>query len=308
MNDNLSNDLEEQDSNPSHIIPADDDLPEAVNAFEDESPLADDVVLEDDYILDTPNGLDFTFSASGLDELDIEGALASITGLDAAIAEHQITDEEAPAVEPEPALDPEQVRRETESRHRAIQQASGRIEQPSLRRVGRGQLASLVPAVLLMMLGAGLTVYLAEPSVFEGVVVNGGTFAMLLAGMFGVMLISYWLSSGRWASGALFVGLSLLISLGVVIVAPTVAPDAGWIFLLSGVGVSVFLSGLLSRGTGKYQYFVGLALFVAGLAGYGFLLNSAQFDMPRLQPFLLGGVGLFLALLLIAPLFVKKQR
>lgn len=291
MNENSSNELEEH-ANP---IPSDDDLPASVDQVGDDG--------QDTFTVDLPPALDFTFSAAGLEELDIESALASLTGLDAAIAEHG-TDDDAPAVQAETSVDPEQVRRETETRRKALQQTSRRIEQPTFGRIGRGQFASVIPAVLLMGLGAGLTVYLAEPSVFEGVALDGGLFGALVVGLFSVMLISYWLSSGRWASGALFIGVSLLAGMGLI--ASGLA--GGFPLLLSAVGLGALVSALLSRGTSKHQVFVGLALMIAGVAGYGFNLNADQFDLTRLQPLLLGGVGVFVALLVIVPLFVKKQR
>lgn len=303
MNENLPNDLEEQEPDPSNItndvIPADDELPEAVDYIRDEE------TTDDEFIVDAPPALDFTFSASGLDDLDIESALASITGLDAAIAEHANTSEaETLAIEPEPAVDPEQVRRETESRRKATHQISQHLEQPPFRHLGRGQLASVIPAVLLMMLGTGLTVYLAEPTVFEGVSLNNGLLGVLLAGMFGVMLISYWLSSGRWAGGALSIGLSVLATIGIF--ALNLADS--FPLILSGLGGAIFITALLSRGTVKYQYFVGVALLLSGVIGYSFNLNINQFDLTRLQPILFAILGVFAVLLLIIPLFAKKQR
>jgi hypothetical protein len=295
MNDKPSNDLEDQEPETLNPIPADDDLPASVDQIEDDG--------ADDFIVDAPPALDFTFSASGLEELDIEGALASIIGLDAAIAEHEAADL-SPAVQAETSVDPEQVRRETETRRKASQQAGGQLQQPNFGQIGRGKLASVIPAVLLMALGAGLTIYLAEPSVFGGLTLNTGLFIALLASVFSVMLISYWLSSGRWASGGLFVAISILASIAVSALGLT----GGFPLLLSAIGLGAFVSALLSRGTGKNQYFVGIALMIAGAVGYGFNLNADQFDMTRLQPILLGVMGVFLAVLLIAPFFVKKQR
>ncbi len=333
MNDEFrpSEDEPIEDDGMMPFIPADDDLPEAVPlAMTDDdepvdealmadtpnidadsndvpAPLADDVHVflggDDDVQGDLPDLSipdDFTFDAPALDDLDIEGALSSVASLSDVIAEREAQEQA------------EQARFETERRRteeESAKRAAYYLPRPPMMRLGRGQLASVIPAFLLMALGAGLTVIIAAPDVVQDVALSAELLALVALGTLGALMIVLWVSSARWAGGALFAGVAIWASIGVLVwlAQPGSIGADGWPLLLAAVGVGALLSALFSQPLSKHQPFVGVALIVAGGVGAAHNAGLIDYDLTPFLPFLAAGLGVFVAVLLIAPIIIRKR-
>lgn len=141
-----------------------------------------------------------------------------------------------------------------------------RFAQPPQMRLQRGQPASVIPALILIAVGAYLTfaLTLSQTPPAPGIV------AVLVCGAIGITLLSYWLNSRRWARGALFGGLVLILTglVFYVVSTPAVADalpaeilsGGGWRLFVSAVFAALTFTGLLARP-------VSAGLIALGLAG-----------------------------------------
>ncbi len=244
-------------------------------------------------------------------DFDVDAALASIATLSDLGIDDDSDDEDD--FEPDDASSDDQIGEEINpdgpedefgvpdiSRSRAAAQ----INVPPIYDFSRGQLASIVPALALMIYGAWLTFVLssdAAPSLTEALV-----FALIAIG---ASIFSYWLSSGRLANGAGMIGLSLIIvpaSLYFITINDTLGVE-GWPLLIVAVGIAQFLSSILSRGTVVKGGFTGLLLMLMG--GFAYMLTSQtlDFDIDKNAEVLLPVLGVFAVILLIAPLLPRRR-
>lgn len=193
--------------------------------------------------------------------LDIDAALAAVGALPDLMAERDAAD--SAAYESEYQRQQEATR--SAEQHERWREGY-RFAQPPQMRLQRGQPASVIPALILIAVGAYLTfaLTLSQTPPAPGIV------AVLVCGAVGITLLAYWLNSRRWARGALFGGL-LLILTGVVfyvISTPAVADTlpaeilsgGGWRLFVSAVFAALTLTGLLARP-------VSAGLIALGLAG-----------------------------------------
>jgi hypothetical protein len=196
-------------------------------------------------------------------ELDIEAALASVSALDDALAEHVAAEEEEAGRIVAEAAAIEQVNEAL--RVQAEQRAAYQLPRPPIITVlQRGQIASAIPALLLMAIGAWLTFVLTTSETGP----SSGTVVAVVFGACGISLLSYWLASGRWARGALFGGLTLLIFVAVAIyVTESAEPIAEqWPLFIIALALAVLLSAFLSPPVGDGHVLLGVILSVAGVA------------------------------------------
>jgi hypothetical protein len=176
--------------------------------------------------------------------LDIDAALAAVGTLPDLMAERDA------AYEIEQQRQQE-ITRASDARERWRQ--GYRFARPPQMRLQRGQPASVIPALILIAVGAYLTfaLNLSQTPPARGIVV------LLVCGAVGVTLLSYWLNARRWARGALFGGLLLILfglafyfittpSLAVVLPAGLLA-GGGWRLLIGAAFAALTLSGLLAR-------------------------------------------------------------
>ena len=253
----LSNDDDQPPQPPSHDLMDDnvasqdyDDL-DGEYDDEDEAYLDDDDTLDDDDLAPLPAEAIGTAETAPLD-FDIDAALAAIGSLGSVMSEQAAVE----AAEHE-RLDAE---RRTEEEYQRWA-GSYQFPRPGMTRIQTGRPSSLIPAVGLMGLGAlatfGSTLNLPiTPALL-------GALALIIVGL---ALVSYWLSSKRWARGALFVGLSavggaalIALPLLTALTLPAVAP---WMM----VGAALVLTGLFSRPTSGGLSALGAGVVIASVA------------------------------------------
>jgi hypothetical protein len=201
--------------------------------------------------------------------LDIDAALAAVTSLSDIVAERE-AEESA-----------EQARIETEAAEEQARMEwaeSYVFPRPSLTRMERGQLSSVIPAILLIVSGAYLTFALT----LSDTPPSPGIVTLIVCGVVGITLLSHWLSSGRWARGALFLGLALLFTGGVVYIGTILPVASNWTLLVGALGLAVALSGLLGRPLSGRIVALGLGIVLS--AGFMFAvgLNLIPFTLVNL--------------------------
>src|SRR5690606_31981615 len=138
-------------------------------------------------------------------------------------------------------------RESIESERRAAEaEAKRRAEhyfpRPPLVEIERGQMASVVPALLLIGLGAWWTFALTTLETPPGF----GQMALGIMAVFGIVLIAYWLFSGRWSSGALFGGLTSLLGAGMIFSINQGIVDGGYALLFLAPAIAMLLTALFS--------------------------------------------------------------
>lgn len=195
------------------------------------------------------------------DELDIEAALASVVALDHALAEHTAAEiEEAERLQAEAGAI-EQVNQAL--REEAERRAAYSLPRPPMiATIQRGQAASVIPALLLMAIGAWLTFSLTN----TGESLHAGTVAIIAMGGLGLSMLAYWFTSRRWARGAFTTGLALLLC-ALVALFLSQSQDYGadgWPLFVIASAVTVLLSAFVSPRVGEGHVLSGLALAIAG--------------------------------------------
>lgn len=169
----------------------------------------------------------------------------------------------------------------------------------------RGQLASVLPAVTLIILGGWLTFTLTTTSTTPSA---GLLFAVVLIGV-GVIFLSQWLTSERWSRGNFFIGASILMIGGVQLYLSQVATNAmnsGWSLWIVAIGLALFGSGYLTLPRLPRLSIMGILTIVAG--GIGYVLSSGAIA-PEVVGFLgnLWIVGVvILGVMLIAPILRRR--
>ncbi|MBC7872319.1 MAG: hypothetical protein H7Y09_15860 [Chitinophagaceae bacterium] len=227
--------------------------------------------------------------------MDIDAALASVADLDQIMAEQ------------EAAESAERVRQEAQARsaeEAARKRDAYYFARPPLPTLARGQIGSVVPAVILIAIGAWLTFTLANNGTVEPALLG-----LVLAGALGVILLAQWLTSGRWARGSVFGALGVVFSVGVIILlAQTDEPGvAGWPLIIVGLGAAIILSALLSQVTNGRLIFTGAALITAGLVMLAVTtggIDTQLVDLIRQAWPVVLGAAVFLMLL---PMVIRRR-
>lgn len=232
-------------------------------------------------------------------DLDIDAALASVASLSDVIAQRE-AEESA-----------EQARIEAEQR--AAEEAEQRrsryyFPRPPAMTLARGQLASIVPALVLMVVGAWLTFSLSTSET----PLDAGLTTFVVLGSAGLCVLAYWLSSERWSVGSAAVGLALIFAGAVGFYLPATdsvgIPD-GWTLFIAALGAAIVVGALLSHTAERgRQAYTGLLILITGMAGYavttGMLPQDAsdavsQFGLPLLA---------IVAVLAFVPLVLRRRR
>lgn len=210
-----------------------------------------------------PPGQAYDLLALETEGLDVDQALAAVASLNEIVMAPAAPEAEGTAS----GMAADEGSAADSSRRMPTYQVVSDFPAPPLMTLRRGQLASVVPALLLMVIGAWLTFALTTT---EAAPNNAMILALLMGGV-GVALLAQWIGSGQWSRGALLFGLLLLISAGVFFwLSQSATPGLarGWPLLICGLGAAFILSGLLSAIRERRQMLVGLMLVVSGLAGY----------------------------------------
>jgi hypothetical protein len=200
--------------------------------------------------------------------VDIEAALAAVSSLSDMLAEQEAAEQAKIA--------------QAEADARAAEERRMRVEHPELffpvppqTVLKRGQMASVVPALLLMGIGAWLTFALTTSQTPP----SAALIATVLAGGVIVSLLARWLTSGRWTSGSLFMALALLFVTGLAayLTLPTSPGIArGWPLLLAGLGAAFIGTALLAHPPDRRLMLPGLLLIAAA----GFALTVTLNLLP----------------------------
>lgn len=189
--------------------------------------------------------------------VDIEAALAAVSSLSDMLAEQE-------AAEQAKIAQAEAEAQAAEERRLRVQHPELFFPVPPATVLRRGQMASVVPALLLIGIGAWLTFALtAAPSPPDGLIMA----AVLLGGV-SVALLARWLSSGRWARGSLLLGLALLLITGVTFYLQqpgAMGVTQGWPLLVVGLGAAVLLTALLAYPPERRLLLPGALLTAVGL-------------------------------------------
>lgn len=179
---------------------------------------------------------------------------------------------------------------------------------PPLMVIERGQLASVLPALILIGVGAWLTFALTTGAGLPSPL-------LLLAGVIaaaGVIFISLWLSSERWAQGSFFIGSWLLLS-GVVLIY-LFQPDAalnfasGWALLFVALGAALALTGFITHPRHTRLGMIGVIIALGGIAATGALNGQIQPAIANsavtFAPFAL----VFLGIIMLLPLLARRRN
>lgn len=241
--------------------------------------------------------------------VDIDAALASVSSLPDAIAEQDESESTALDVVPseETALAQQDAPEPIVIGEPQKRRPPARFISPKPTTLKRGQLASIVPALTLIGIGTWLTFSLASdtPPERDLLVIVG-------LGFIGVMLLAYWVTSQRWARGALFIGLSLLFITGALYYPRTdvnVLLEDIWPLGIVAIGAAAVISALLSplaqRGP---QIFTGFVVVLIGLGIY--TLNIGTLDDTTTNTLMTFGpivLGIAVILLIVPALFRRRS-
>ncbi|MEO8610451.1 MAG: hypothetical protein ABI690_21320 [Chloroflexota bacterium] len=203
------------------------------------------------------------------DGMDIEAALAAVSTLSDMLAEQEAAEQARIA--------------QIEAEAQAAAERQARMEHPEqffpvppMPTLHRGQMASVIPALLLIVIGGWLTFSFTTKSSPDASLIT----AITLGGI-GLVLLVRWLGSGRWARGSLFGGLSFLFSAGLLcFLLSSQSPGLlqGWPLLLVGIGIAAALTGFLAFPRNRRLLLSGLGLIVAGIAGSIITMNVLSSD------------------------------
>lgn len=181
------------------------------------------------------------------------------------------------------------------------------FSRPPLMRLQRGQAASVIPALLLIASGAWLTFALTTGAALPDPLI------LLSAGVggLGVIFLSLWMSSQRWAQGGFFIGAWLLLSSIVLIYLfqPTGLDfNSGWALLIVAFGAAWALTGFITFPRRVPFGVVGLLIAIAGGLGTGVLSNQLDARLVDIAQSLLPVALIFLVIIIVLPMISRRRR
>jgi hypothetical protein len=228
-------------------------------------------------------------------DFDIDAALASVASLSDVIAQQEAQE----------AADLAREEAELQAAEEAARRRSEHyFPHPPLMIMSRGKLASVVPALLLVGIGAWLTFAATtstppDTSIILAVVVGG----------VGISLIAEWLSSERWGRGSLFMGLALLLLGGVTFyLVNQFNPAEGWPLLIAAVGVAAGIAGGLAHPRDRQQMMAGMLGIGAGAAGMVVTMGMLSEDITNTAQTIGPPALLVLFVVALIPVILKRRR
>lgn len=176
---------------------------------------------------------------------------------------------------------------------------------PPLSVLHRGQLASVIPAVLLIGIGGYLT-FVFTTSDIEIQPILVASFGLIVLG---IVLLSQWLSSARWTIGSFFLGLSFLL-IGATSTYLTLPTNLTWIdgypLLVTAIGIAFVVTDIVVP-SGRRVWLIGLILAIIGLGGIVSTTMLADIVLPSSDILLAVAVGI-VVILLVLPLIFRRQQ
>lgn len=258
--------MNEEQKRPDDLqpeTPPDDDIKDDVfadvaDAVADD--VTDDIVADvvadavvDDVIEDAPTGQDAT-DIPDFGAIDVDSALAAIADLTTLTAEE--TDET------EVASDDEDLTHEA-TEDDLPQTVPPVFVRPPLSTLKRGQMASVLPALTLILTGLALTYALMDGITFDASFLPSLTIAGL-----GVMGLAHWISSRRWAQGSLLIGLLLITSALAFYLWQQPEYIAMWYIVPTAWAVAFVLTGIFGHAHNSRLLLMGACLLIVGLMGW----------------------------------------
>jgi hypothetical protein len=232
------------------------------------------------------------------DSLDIDAALAAVATLDDLLAEQEAAEQSRIAQEQAEA----EAKAERQAR---LKNPERFFPMPSLLILQRGRIDSVIPALVLILIGIWLTV----STTTSGAAPNPAF--VMVAALVGLTLtlLARWLSSGRWSRGSLFFALVVLLVGGVgagLLVTHMVS--SGWPLLVVALGIAFILSSLLgqpaARGLGMSGVLIGFAGIVALAVTNGIIPSNILTTAASLWP----AVAVIVAAIFLLPLLFRRRN
>jgi hypothetical protein len=137
---------------------------------------------------------------------------------------------------------------------------------PPMTILKRGQLASIIPAIWLIGVGAWLTFTLATTRTAP----DTSLLIVVIALGLGLTFIARWLATHRWARGSLFFGLICLFFGGLFfyINQPNAFGFASaWPLFIAALGLAMLITRILTPSAQSRLMLPSLILIIAGLVG-----------------------------------------
>ncbi len=181
------------------------------------------------------------------------------------------------------------------------------FEHPPMMTLQRGQSASVIPALILMVIGAWLTISLTTGTL----TLNASALLPLIGIILGVVFLSQWIQSRRWSQGSFFTGVLLLLNSAVLFF--LLQPNDyslvnAWTLFILATGLAVILTGMLTQPSIPRLSIIGFLLILAGIVGFfatsGFLAPSISDVLAQIWFIPIGITILFL----ILPIFRRARN
>lgn len=233
---------------------------------------------------------------AGFDDFDIESALAAVATL-----EHHDDDTDEYAADDEvdsPSDDIED--------YRVVHEPAAPFTQPPFVTLSRGRGTSVVPALLLIVIGVWLTVTLTTtPDTLNPLLVIG-----ILPGVIGITLIVRWLSTSRWERGSLLLGTICLFGgiVGVFIAVQdqfTLAAD--YPLFGAALGTAFIVTAALPRKKSGALFAVGAGLIAGSIAALFILRGTIAVDLTAILPTLAPILAVVVVVVLLLPLLIRQR-
>lgn len=265
-NDELpSSDFDESEDDLRYAPPAPVEAPAVTEEADDTVILASeeiDALSESELPVSTEPSVEVAVDSLPVnvtDGLDIEAALAAVSTLSDVIAEQEAAEQARVArIEAEAQAKIErQARLDNPERFFSV---------PPMSMLKRGQLASIIPAVWLIGIGAWLTFTLATTRTPP----DTSLLIVVIALGLGLTFVARWLASHRWARGSLFFGLVCLLFGGLFfyINQPNAFGFASaWPLFIAAIGLAMLLTRILTIPGDKRLTYPSMIFIVAGLVG-----------------------------------------
>jgi hypothetical protein len=278
--------------------PTDDDIIES----DETTNVVEDAIETHSENLEATDEADSVLQTSTSDEMDIDAALAAVSQLTLLTQdepdEDLVDDDYQPLpedsitediIEPDPQLE-----------------FGFEFEQPRDLSMSRGQLASVIPALTLIILGGWFTLILTTSDIPP---TAGLLFSVSLIAI-GAIFLSQWLTSARWSRGNFFFGSSSLLIGGIQLYVTQASPatvNNGWSLWIIALGIALLGAGYIAVPRLPRLVIMGLLTIIAG--GIGYILTSGVID-PSVIKFVsnLWFVGVvILVFMIVAPLIRRRQ-
>jgi hypothetical protein len=221
------------------------------------------------------------------DDMDIDAALAAVASLSDVAAEREATEDA-----------------EQEAARPAAELPVFLLPTPPVVAMKRGTPASLVPALVLIVSGALLTLATTSGTEIPAVFIVFGALAAVA-----LLMIGYWLTAGRWARGAFFLASLLTLSAGALywLTQPGGAGVAGMPLLIVATGLALILTALISRPRTNRAFLPGLLMVVGGAIGLGFTLGLLDSSLLGFATQYAWVIPIILLVLWVLPLIFRRR-